>query len=93
MGRENERCLRDLGHMIKMAKMAAMPIYGKTPSKIFFPRNWYVAMGTQSIIVCSNDDPMMTRPILQQGQFWKYRLLLGKRRKQWMFWKLLQPET
>ena len=44
-------CSRHVGHM---TKMAAMPIYGKNPSKIFFPRNrwpifhqtWYVASGT-----------------------------------------------
>ena len=28
-------CLRGLGHM---TKMAAMPVYGKNPSKIFFFR-------------------------------------------------------
>ena len=36
-----------------MTKMAAMPIYGKTPSKIYFQNwqvdfheTWYVALGT-----------------------------------------------
>ena len=33
VGLGNESCLRDLGHL---AKMAATPIYGKNPSKIFF---------------------------------------------------------
>ena len=51
-----------------MTKMAAMPIYGKIPSKIFFSRTggpistklgmYY--WGLQPIIVCSNDDPRVT---------------------------------
>ena len=58
-------CSRHLGHM---TKMAAMAIYNKNPSKIFFSRTgkpiftklgmWH--RGLQSIIVCSNDDPGMT---------------------------------
>ena len=42
-------CSRHLGHM---NKMAAIPIYDKNPSKIFFSRTgdfhetWYVASGT-----------------------------------------------
>ena len=58
-------CQHDAGHM---TKMAAMPIYGKNPSKIFFSGTgrristklgmWY--RGLQSIIVCSNDDPGVT---------------------------------
>ena len=47
-----------------MTKMAATPIYGKNPSKIFFSgtgrsistKNW----GLQPIIVCSNNDPGVT---------------------------------
>ena len=58
-------CSRHLGHM---TKMAATPIYGKNPSKIFFSRtgrpiftklgmqHW----GLQPIIVCSNDDSGVT---------------------------------
>ena len=51
-----------------MTKMAAMPIYGKNPSKIFFSRTgrtiftklgmWH--RGLQPIIVYSNDDPLVT---------------------------------
>ena len=55
----------DAGHM---TKMAAMPIYGKNPSKIFFsgtggPISTKLGMkhwGLQPIIVCSNDDPGVT---------------------------------
>ena len=51
-----------------MTKMAAMPIYGKKPSKIFFsgtggPISTKLGMyhwGVQPIIVCSNDDPGVT---------------------------------
>ena len=55
----------DAGHM---TKMAAMPIYGKNPSKIFFSRTgrpifrklgmWH--QGLQPIVNCSNDDPGVT---------------------------------
>ena len=55
----------DAGHM---TKMAATPIYGKNPSKIFFsgtggPISTKLGMlhrGLQPIIVCSNDDPKVT---------------------------------
>ena len=58
-------CSRHLGHM---TKMAATPIYGKNPSKIFFSRtgrrtSMKLGMyyrGLQPIIVCSNDDPGLT---------------------------------
>ena len=50
-----------------MAKMAAMPIYGKNPSKIFSgtgrPISKKLGMqhrGLQPIIVCLNDDPGVT---------------------------------
>ena len=54
--------LRDAGHM---TKMAAMPIYGKNPSKIFSnrPADFYITCyhwGLQPIIVCSSDDPRVT---------------------------------
>ena len=57
--------LHDAGHMIKMA---AMPIYGKNPSKIFFSGTggpistklgiWHRRL--QPIIVYTNDDPRLT---------------------------------
>ena len=55
----------DAGHM---TKMAAMPIYGKNPSKIFFsgtggPISMKLGMwhrGLQPIIVYTNDDPGLT---------------------------------
>ena len=58
-------CSRHLGHM---TKMAARPIYGKNPSKIFFSRTRRPIFmklgikhrGLQPIIVCSNDDPGVT---------------------------------
>ena len=58
-------CSRPLGHM---NKMAATPIYGKNPSKIFFSRTGLPIFmklgiqhrGLQPIIVCSNDDPGVT---------------------------------
>ena len=51
-----------------MTKLAAMPIYGKNPSKFFFsgtgrPISTKLGMhywGLLSIIVCSNDDPEVT---------------------------------
>ena len=57
-------CINGPGHM---TKMAAMPIYGKNPSKIFsgtgwadFHEIWYVALGLLPIIVFTNDDPGVT---------------------------------
>ena len=58
-------CSWHLGHM---TKIAAMPIYGKNPSKIFFSRTGGPIFtklgmkhrGLQPIIVCSNDDPGVT---------------------------------
>ena len=54
----------DAGHM---TKMAATPIYGKNPSKIFSGtgRRIYTKLGMKyqglkPIIVCSNDDPRVT---------------------------------
>ena len=51
-----------------MTKMAATPIYGKNPSKIFFSgtgglfstKLGMLHQGLQPIIVCSNDDPGVT---------------------------------
>ena len=58
-------CSQHLGHM---TKMAATPIYGKNPSKIFFsrtggpifPKLGMKHRGLQPIIVCSNDNPGVT---------------------------------
>ena len=65
----------DAGHM---TKMAATPIYGKNPSKIFFsgtggPISTKLGMkhlGLQLIIVCSKDDPGVTLTYLRQGKIW-----------------------
>ena len=68
-------CSWHLGHM---TKMAATPIYGKNPSKIFFS-------GTGRPI--STFVQMMTLgwpwPILRQGQIWYFGLFYRKK------WKLL----
>ena len=57
-------CSRHLGHM---TKMAAMPIYGKNPLKIFSVTGRQISTklgmwhwGLLPIIVCSNDDPGVT---------------------------------
>ena len=58
-------CWLHLGHV---TKMAATPIYGKNPSKIFFSRTGGPIFtklgmkhpGLQPIINCSNDDPGVT---------------------------------
>ena len=67
MGRVNEICSPNLGHI---TKMAATRVYGtcKNPSKIFFSRTsgpistklGMLHRGLQPIIVCSNDDPRIT---------------------------------
>ena len=56
--------MKDVGHM---TKMAAMPIYGKNPSKIFSgtgrPISTKLGMkhrGLKLIKDCSNDDPRVT---------------------------------
>ena len=57
--------INDPGHM---TKMAAMPIYGKNPSKIFFsgtggPISTKLGMRHQWLLyynVCINHDPVMT---------------------------------
>ena len=57
--------LYDAGHM---TKMAAMPIYGKNPSKIFFsgtssPISKKFGMGhwvLLPVMACSNDGPRVT---------------------------------
>ena len=53
------------GHLGHMTKMAATPIYGEKPSKIFssrtgrpiFTKLGMYHWGLQPIILCSNDDP------------------------------------
>ena len=61
-----------------MTKMAATPIYGKNPSKIFFsgtggPVCTNLGMmhrGLQPIIVCSNDDPGVTLTFFTARSNW-----------------------
>ena len=57
-------CSNGLGHM---TKMAATPIYGKNPLKIFFSRTRRPMtlgldkhLGHGAYQVCSNDDPRLT---------------------------------
>ena len=69
-----------------MTKMAAKPIYGKNPSKIFFSgtggpistklgiEHW----GLQPIIVCSNDDPGVTLTFFGKVKFGNLGFSLGK---------------
>ena len=82
----------DAGHM---TKMAAMPIYGKKPSKIFSGTSAPISMkfgmkhqGLLPIIVCLNDDPGMT--YFTAGSSFETRFSIGKSEKQWIFQKLLQ---
>ena len=52
--------IRNPGHM---TKMAAMPIYGKNPSKIFFSRTGGLIstkLGMKHYNVYINHDPVMT---------------------------------
>ena len=63
-------CSNGHGHM---TKMAATPIYGENPSKIFFSRTrkpmtlglgmYHLGCGANQ--VCSNDDPRMTLTYLK----------------------------
>ena len=61
-------CINNLGHM---TKMAAMPIYGKNPSKIFFSETnsfketWREAWYSNLYI---NHDPVVILTSLWQGQ-------------------------
>ena len=62
---EKKVCSNGPGHM---TKMAAMPIYGKNPLKIFFSRTirpMTLGLGMKHLPcgayqVCSNDDPGLT---------------------------------
>ena len=65
-----------------MTKMAAMPIYVKNSSKIVFsgtsgPISIKLGMlhqGPKPIIVCSNDDHVLTMTFLTNGQILQLRL-------------------
>ena len=83
-----------------MTKMAAMHIYGKNPSKIFFtwtaggyPRIWFVASGTSAIIVFTNDDPGMTLTYFTARSNLVTYAFLWKKGKTVDFSELLQPVT
>ena len=43
-----------------------------------FHGTWHEAFGTQAVIVCSNDDPVLTLTYLWQGQILALRLFKGK---------------
>ena len=67
-------CRYDAGHM---TKMAAKPIYGKNPSKIFSGTGRLISMklgmwhrGILLMIVCSNDVPGVTLAYFTAGQIW-----------------------
>ena len=91
-------CSRHLSHM---TKMAAMPIYGKNPSKIFFSRtggpiftklgmqHW----GLQLIIVCSNDDPGLTLTYFTARSNLVTQAFLQEKVKTVDFSEHLQPVT
>ena len=65
----------DAGHL---TKMAATPIYGKNPSKIFFSGTSGLIStkldtyhrGLQPIIVCTNDDPGLTLTYVMARSNW-----------------------
>ena len=89
---------QDAGHM---TKMAATPLYGKNPSKIFFsgiggPTSNKLGMkhmGLQPIIVCSNDDPGLTLTNFTARSNLVTLAFYRKKWKQWIFQKLLKPVT
>ena len=78
-----------------MTKMAAMPIYGKNPSKIFFSgtgrtdyhETWYVASDDSCLnIVCSNDDPGVDLDLFYgKVKFGNKGFSLGKSENCWFF--------
>ena len=77
-------CSQHLGHM---TKMAATPIYGKNPSKIFFSRTGgpiFSKLGMKHrgllpIIVCSNDDPGVTLTYFtERSKFRNLGFCMGK---------------
>ena len=91
-------CSRHLGHM---TKMAAMPIYGKNPSKIFFSRTGGPIFtklgmqhrGLQPIIVCSNDDPGVTLTYFTARSNLVTQAFLQEKEKTVDFPEHLQPVT
>ena len=92
-------CINGPGHM---TKMAAMPIYGKKPSKIFFSRTGGPIFkklgmehrGLQPIIVCSNDDPGVNLDLFYgKVKFGNLGFSIGKTENSRFFQKLLKPVT
>ena len=77
-------CSNGPGHM---TKVAAMNIYGKKPTKIFFSETeWPMTLklgiqhwGLGFYQVCSHDDPWLTLTCFIQGPVWSLRLLYGKK--------------
>ena len=74
-------CSRGLGHL---TKMAAMPIYGKNPSEIFFSRTngtmtLWLGMCLGPIKICSNDDPGLTLTyFMARSNLVSYAFIWGK---------------
>ena len=70
------------GHLGHMTKAAAMPIYGKNPSKIFFSRTkgpvtvWLGMkhLGLGRIIICLNDDLRLTLTYFTARSNWSLML-------------------
>ena len=84
-----------------MTKMTVMPIYGKTPLKIFYPEpeGWW-----PWDLVCSIEDVGPTKlvqmmslgwpwPTLCQGQIWFLMHLNGIFFEKLFFWILLKPKS
>ena len=75
-----------------MTKMAAMPIYGKNPLKIFsgtgrpiFTKLGMLHRGLQPIKVCSNDDPLVTLTYFTAGSNLVTKAFLWEKVKQLIF--------
>ena len=87
---ERKVCSQHLGHM---TKMAATPIYGKNPSKIFFsgtggPISMKLGMkhrGLLHIIVCSNYDPGVTLTYLKTRSNLEIGFSIGKSKNSGFF--------
>ena len=81
-------CINGQGHM---TKMAAMPIYGKN-LKVSSPE--LAGQFPQNFIVYINDDPGVTLTYFTaRSNFVTCRLFYRKKRKQWIFQKLLKSAT
>ena len=84
-----------------MTKMAATPIYGKNPSKIFFSRTGGPIFtklgmkhrGLQPTIVCSNDDPGLTLTYFTERSNLETWAFVWEKVKTVDFHKLLKPVT